>query len=205
MMGFRQNIRQKKIFYGIMFLYILIPLSIFLGWIPYEMRYYAMTFLLMAISLYAISESFDKKNLGFRWDNFKKAFFLHAIISLPLIISSVILVRIFETVRTLEAPESLGFYIMYLTISGPVQEWLYRAVPFAAIKKHTQWNKNIQILVLSFNFAWLHIIYHDWIIYLASLIMGTIWTIIYTRYPNYGAIAIVHALVGFIAIWFGII
>jgi membrane protease YdiL (CAAX protease family) len=94
---------------------------------------------------------------------------------------------------------------MYLFVSGPVQEFTYRAVPFAELDRYEKIPPWIKILIINLNFAWLHVIYFDWIIYVVAFLIGLIWTSIYYHKKNLWAVSIAHAICGFLAIWFGLI
>lgn len=185
-------------------IYTIPPALIFIGWIDYEYRYHIMAPVIIGVASYALFQKFDKKSLGMRWDNFLEAAKWQILISVSLTIVSVVLVNS-GYVRNLEPPQSLWFYVMYLFISGPVQEFTYRAVPFVELDRYEKIPVWLRILIINLNFAWLHVIYFDWNTYLASFIMGGIWTIIYYYKRNLWAVSIAHAICGFLAIWFGLI
>ncbi len=185
-------------------IYALPPFFIFVGWIHYEYRYHIMIPIIVMIIIYAFIQKFSFKSLGFRLDNFKSAILWQVSISVGLTLAVIIILQN-GYIRNLQAPQNPWFYVMYLFLSGPVQEFVYRSVAIAEIERHQYINPFFKILIVSFNFAWLHIIYLDIIIFLAALIMGIIWTSIYYYKRNFWAVSIAHAITGFLAIWYGLI
>ncbi len=184
--------------------YIIPPTLIGLRIIPYEYRYETMLVLILGIVVYTIKEKFTLQALGMRWDNFKPAFFWNMAIAMTTVL--MVATALFSGyVRNLEPPESPWFYVMYLFLSGPVQEYIYRSAVFAEMDKHdylVPWQK---IMLATLNFAWLHIIYLDTITLMATVFIGLIWSTLYFKYRNYWAISIGHAIVGFCVIWMGLV
>ncbi len=184
--------------------YIIPPLLIFIGWVDYEYRYHIMAPTIIWVIFYSVSMKFTSKDLGLVWNHFPKALLLQVGISGSMTALAIIMINQ-GYVRSLNAPESYWFYIMYLFISGPVQEYVYRAVPVAELDR-LEWMPNVlKVMIVTLNFAWLHVIYFDWIIYFASLWMGLVWTSLYYYKRNFWAVSIAHAICGFAAIWFGLI
>ncbi len=187
-----------------LYIYLLIPSLIGLRIIPYEYRYESMSILIIISILYAWKRKFTWKELGFRRNNFLPAlkwqlgFALFVLISIYLLMHS-------GLVRRLDPPENPWFYVMYLFISGPVQEFVYRSVVFAELNQHKYLSPMMKISLAAFTFSWLHIIYLEPITYFSSLMIGFCWSWMYYYRMNYWAISIGHALIGFSAIWFGLI
>ncbi len=186
------------------FIYSLPPTLITVRIIPYEYRYESMLILIIAVLFFALKKGFSLHELGIRQDNIKPALLLQLAIGL-IVITFIIMIVNSGQIRNLAPPQSPWFYIMYLFLSGPVQEFIYRSVVFAKMDRHTYllpWQK---IALASLNFAWLHAIYLDWIILSVSLLMGIVWSGSYYYKPNYWAISLGHAIIGFTAIWLGLI
>lgn len=180
------------------------PTLIFVGIIDYEYRYHIMAPVILTAIIYAIWQKFSTVSLGMRADNFFPALIWQFGISVGLTLVVVLLVNT-NYVRGLEPPQNFWFYPMYLFISGPVQEITYRSVPFAEMDRHSDIPTWMKISIIVFNFAWLHVIYFDWITFFATMFMGFIWTIIYHYKRNLWAVSIAHATCGFLAIWFGFV
>ncbi len=192
---------QIIIFFAI---YLLPPGLIAADIIPYEYRYETMGILILGVLVFTFFMKFNRKELGMRNDNFKKAFIIQMTFAF-VVISLVVLMTQTGLIRSLEPPGDFWFYPMYLFISGPVQEFIYRSSVFAFLNRFDFLNSWHKISLVAFNFGWLHIIYLDWITLASTSVIGLIWTVLYTYRPNYWAISIGHALVGFSAIWFGLV
>lgn len=200
------NSNSKHILKTLLFfaIYFLPPFFIFVNWIDYKYRYHIMAPVIIGVAIYAIFQKFKTKQLGMRWDNFWDAFKWQFGVSVGMTVFVLILVYN-NYVRDLEPPQSLWFYMMYLFISGPVQEFTYRGVPFAELDKYENMPAWMKVGIVTLNFTWLHVIYFDWIIIIATLIIGFIWTIIYHNKRNLWAVSIAHAICGLLAIWNGLV
>jgi membrane protease YdiL (CAAX protease family) len=188
-------------FFGI---YVIPPLLIFVGLVNYEYRYHIMLPVIIFSILYAINSGFGQKKLGLRSDNFWQA----ALWQIPVpVVLTVLVINLVNSgyVRNLNAPDNPWFYVMYLLVSGPVQEFVYRGVTFAELDQHPSLSDKVKVGLVALNFAWLHVIYHDLVIFISALCMGLLWTIIYHYRRNLWAVSIAHALCGFLAIRYGLI
>jgi membrane protease YdiL (CAAX protease family) len=54
-------------------------------------------------------------------------------------------------------------------------------------------------------YAFLHVIYRDWLAFLAPLGIGLVWGAVYRRYPNLWAVVRSHAVLGLISIAVGLV
>jgi len=97
------------------------------------------------------------------------------------------------------------FFIIYILILTPAQEFFFRSLLFAEMGNF-RYKRQWSIIVLSaVSFCFLHIIYQQPIMLLATVFMGLIWSIIYYKYPNFWGVTLSHAVLGTAAFALGLI
>ncbi len=94
------------------------------------------------------------------------------------------------------------FYIFYVLVSSPSQEFIYRSVIFSEMNRAGIKNPLLQVGLSAVTYCFLHIIYKDWITLAVTFFMGIVWGVIYYR-RLFGARD--HAIVGVVSIATGII
>jgi uncharacterized protein len=95
--------------------------------------------------------------------------------------------------------------VFYVFVSSPAQEFLYRSIVFAEIGASPIRNTALIVVVSALNFSFLHLLYHDVLTLFVTFIMGSIWGIIYVKYPNFWGVSLSHAVVGAVSIFVGLI
>lgn len=99
--------------------------------------------------------------------------------------------------------ETIVFYILYIFISYPIQEFLYRGVfgYFEKIKEH----KWLWLITSSICYAFVHIIYKDYPTCMITFIIGLIWYQLYRKDYNLFGVILSHIILGILTISLGII
>ena len=93
--------------------------------------------------------------------------------------------------------------MFYIIISCPIQEFLYRGV-FGYFEKQYN-NKYIWLILSSFCYAFMHVIYKDMLTCILTFIIGIIWYILYRKDYNLIGVSISHIIIGILTISLGII
>ena len=104
----------------------------------------------------------------------------------------------------IEVNESWFFFLFYILISSPVQEFLYRGALGAFIQKLTD-NYIVRMLITSVLYSFVHIIYRDVLTILLTFVIGLIWFRIYDKTKNILGVSVSHAMLGVVTIIAGII
>jgi len=177
---------------------------IWLDVIPFRYRFF-LAFIVMALTIpYILKRGFNWSELGFRRDTLKGSLKWNLGIT-PFFL---LLLYIFNKVGWIELaqvrlwPVFLFFYILVLT---PVQEFFFRSILFAEMKKVRIRNPLPIIALSSLSYGFLHVIYQKPAMLVATLLMGAVWGCIYYKYPNFWGVTISHALLGAVAITAGMI
>jgi membrane protease YdiL (CAAX protease family) len=99
----------------------------------------------------------------------------------------------------------LLFAPFYVLVSCPAQEFACRGFLFAGMRRHGVMGHWPQILISAVTYAILHIVYRNWLSFLAPLCIGLVWAAIYRRYPNLWAVVLSHTVLGLISIAIGLV
>lgn len=197
--------KTKKIIiaFTVICIYCGIPVLILLNILNFDHKFYYLT--IGAILVYAIMRILGFKNseMGITLKNSKESIKHILPITTCLLIATVILFLTGKSQR-FQPDETLLFYIFYIFISSPVQEFLYRGAL----------NKMFNYLNMKENFIWVlstalysfaHIIYYDPLVLLLTFIIGLIWYRCYIKTNNLIGVSISHAILGVITIVAGFI
>ncbi len=125
---------------------------------------------------------------------------------LPITIVFVALALVFYKLgwSRFEPTETLGFYVFYVFISSPVQEFLYRGMTtyFGQSFNLPVW---AIILVSALLFSFVHVIYKDYTLVVATFFLGLVWHYLYLKTGNLAGVSLSHAVVGLLTIFLGLI
>jgi membrane protease YdiL (CAAX protease family) len=95
------------------------------------------------------------------------------------------------------------FYVFYMLVSAPLQEFLYRSYIFYIL---SEINLSRYFLIISpVLYALAHLIYNDILTVILSLIIGIYWAYHYRQFKNLYSIAFSHIVLGIVAIATGIL
>lgn len=197
----KENWIRLTLFFG---LYALPVTLLCLGIFPYQYRVRLILLLAILMVAYCVKQKYSWQELGFRTDNLKPALFWNGLLAF-VVVTGILGAYYFKLFRILEAPEWQLFYLFYVFVSSPVQEFLYRSVAFATLKRNQVTAAPALIGLTAMNYSYLHVFYYDVLTLIVTLIMGICWGIIYYRYPNFWGTAFSHAILGAVSIFVGLI
>lgn len=173
--------------------------------IPSDLRFYFLGIFGILTILYSYLSHATLSELGFRQDNFKRAFFINLVL---IIISSIAIVAFRELNLVRYVYKNIppaSWYLLYGFALGPVQEFIFRGFLFSTMKKSGINNALAQIVISGVLFGFIHLIYGDMITLLFATVIGIVWGWIYYLKPNIYAVMFSHCVVGILAIYFRII
>lgn len=183
--------------------YIIPVLLVYWEFIPFSWRFYII--ILIAIVMLAIAKMYRYSpiELGLTKQNLKNSF---KSIALPTLAAAV-LMSLYHTLQGSRLDNSAynwAFYLFFVIVSAPVQEFLYRGFLFgifARAKLAIGW----QILLSAALYSFVHIIYQDLPTLLLTFVVGLVWGCYYAKYRNLYSIIISHGLLGLVAILVGLV
>lgn len=167
----------------------------------FNIKFYLLT--IIGVLIFILLKIFKVPNeyLGFTKNNCIKSLKRN----FPFIIICIILVIIVKLLpyNRFIPNETTLFYIFYIFISCPRQEFLYRGVfgYFEKIKGH----KWLWLITSSICYAFVHIIYKDYLTCIITFIIGLIWYQLYRKDYNLSGVILSHIILGILTISLGII
>lgn len=193
----------QKVILIMIFGYILPALLIFLGLVPFSWRFYLL--ILATIAIFAIARLYRVSpiELGLTAQNLGKS--LKAITPLTLVCA--LLMFLYYSIQGPRIDNSAytwTFYLFFVLVSSPIQEFLYRGFLFSIFSR-AKLGTWIQILLSSFLYSFVHLIYQDVPTLLSTFIMGIFWGYHYAKYRNLHSTIVSHSLLGAIAILVGLV
>lgn len=182
--------------------YIGLPLSILFGWIGFDYKFYALT--IGGIIVYVVFRlfGFSNSDLGITCQKAKKSILYVLPITILLAIAGIALwVSGFSRITP---NEKWTFFIFYIFISSPIQEFLYRGALESAFEK-LRIPYVVRMFSTSILYSFVHIIYRDWLTLVLTFIIGLVWYYCYQKPKNLIGVSISHAVLGVVTIVAGII
>lgn len=186
----------------IVVIYIGLPLLILFGVINFDYKFYALT--IGGIIVYILFRylGFSNWDLGITNCNIQNSIVCVLPITVLLaIIGCVLWIGGFSRITP---NEHWTFFIFYIFISSPIQEFLYRGALEAALQK-LNYPFIIRMILTSTLYSFVHIIYRDCLTLLLTFLIGLIWYYCYYRFKNLIGVSISHAVLGVVTIVAGII
>lgn len=149
--------------------------------------------------VYAVRYRHSWRDLGLNLDNLKPALVWFGIFTLGLTGIELFMHQI-PALHTQRPPLYTGWtYLYYFLVSSPAQEFAYRGLLFAEMKRANVKNPWLQSLISGIGFAMLHLHMRDWKTILMTMFVGVVWGFLYSRTPNVWAAGLSHAILGALA------
>lgn len=162
----------KILFVLLLTIFITVPLFIFFNSFLYEVKFYILT--ILGVGIYLLFKLYKVKNdeLGIGKSNILTSLKRN----IPIIILMILICISLKLcgLARYNPNENLLFYIFYIFISCPIQEFLYRGI-FRYFEINLIKNRITVILLSSFCYSFVHIIYKDLLTCIITFIMGCIW------------------------------
>ena len=193
--------KNKVLLSSILAIYILLPILILFNNYLFNIKFYLLTGIGLGIFLLMKVFNISNKELGITKQNLWKSIKRNLI----LIALCVIIILIFKLLHVdkYNPNETLYFYIFYIFVSCPIQEFLYRGV-FGYFDMNSKYNY-LWIILSSLCYSFVHIIYKDVLTCVETFIKGIIWYMFYKKDKNLCGVTLSHMVLGVATIVLGII
>ncbi len=196
-------LKYRLIFTAFIFILFVLPiLLITFRVIPFEFRYHVLIIVALLILIFETTRKIPIQKFGFRKDNLLLSLKVNIIASL-LLLGLILLIKIF--CFDISSSVHASFFIFYVFIGVPIQEYLFRSVVFYEMYRMRISKQSLRIILSAMIFAFPHLVYLNIYFILIVVIMGIIWGYIYDEYPNWYGVVLSHALLGSIAIFIGLV
>jgi uncharacterized protein len=180
------------------------PLLIVVGVIPFAYHSVVLVAIAAALGLVALLRGTPAREFGVRSDNLKPALAANAVLSL-VVGSALLLAYWLGLIRPPRSFDWWWFVPFYVLVSCPAQEFVCRGFLFAEMQRRGIAGGGPQIAISAISYAFLHVIFKDWLAFLAPLCIGVAWGAIYRRFPNLWGVILSHAVLGLISLRVGLI
>jgi len=184
--------------------YYLPPLLILMRVIPFEFRFPMLLITSVAVAAYVLWGRYSLASLGIRLDNFGRSLGINISISIVGLLGLALL-DLKGLIRAPTVPQWRWFFLFYVFVSCPAQEFLFRSALFAEMENAGINGKYWQIAISSISFCFLHIIYRDAITLCAALLIGIVWGLVYQSCRNLIGVTGSHCVLGVASIFVGLI
>ena len=193
--------KNKLLLASILIIYILVPVLILFNSYLYEIKFYILTGIGLIVFLLMKLFNILNNELGITKSNLLKSVKRNLLLII-LCIFVIIVFKIFHMDKY-NPNETIFFYIFYIFISCPVQEFLYRGV-FGYFDMNSKYNY-LWIMISSLCYSFVHIIYRDILTCILTFIIGIIWYIFYKKDKNLCGVTLSHIVLAIVTIVLGIV
>lgn len=187
----------------IILFYILLPTSILVGLLDFNHKFVYLT--VGSILIYLLMRVAGNQNseMGLSFNSSAKSMKDVTVLTVILGILGVFLYLTGIDGR-FSPNETVSFYLFYIFISSPAQEFLYRG---ALVRILTRLNasERSKMIVSSALYSFVHIIYKDFWTLILTFCIGIIWYRCYRKTNNLLGVCVSHAVLGIVTILAGVI
>ena len=196
------NMKNKILFIFILAIYILLPILILYNPILFQYKFYILTVFGLLIYILLRVNYVSNKDLGISKENILKSLKRN----IPIVLLFIVIIIIFRiyNLNKYTPTETIYFYLFYIFISCPIQEFLYRGI-FGYFENSSIKNKYITVLLSSFCYAFVHIIYKDLLTCFLTFIFGIVLYLLYRKDYNLLGVSVTHIILGILTIYLGIV
>lgn len=194
--------KNKLLFIYILIIYILLPILIFYNAALFKYKFYILTMAGLLIYILLKVNNINNKDLGIRKKNILKSLKRN----IPMILLFIIIIIIFKLfdLNKYTPTETIFFYLFYIFLSCPIQEFLYRGI-FGYFENTLIKNKYVMFLLSSFCYSFVHIIYKDILTCILTFLFGIVLYLLYRKDYNLLGVSISHIILGILTIYLGIV
>ena len=186
--------RQMIYLYAIVCVYLMLPILICIGVIPWNMKFVAL--IVGAVMMYILMRILGNTHSDIGITRQRTIYSLKTV--LPITIVLLIAAGLF---LLLEKPR---FYVFYILISCPAQELLFRGI-LSRMLQELRLHRVLELGVAAALFGYVHIIYGDMLTVVIMSIVGLFWYRAYQRSSNLIGVTMSHVILGVMTIALGII
>jgi|CXWL01.1.fsa_nt_gi hypothetical protein len=165
------------------------------GTIPFAWRYWLLTTFSAFAVLLSVLFRIKPKVLGFTSEGLTKSLISNAVLSV-IVMAAVYMLIPHLPIRKIPNNNAVGFYVFYLLVSSPLQEFLYRSFMFKLLDDGLLKQSWLRILLASVTFSFLHLIYKDAVTLGLTFVMGLVWCTLYQSNRNIYGLILSHTVVG---------
>ena len=196
------SIKKAPAYLFILLVYIGIPLSILAGVIDFNYKFHALTIGAIIVYIFCRLMGFTHKDLGITLAGARKSIMYVLPVTGVLAVAGVVVWL--AGFSRITPNENWYFFIFYIFISSPFQEFLYRGA-LEALMEREKYKYAAKLIVSSLLYSFVHVIYRDWLTLALTFAIGLIWYYCYEKKKSLVGVSVSHAVLGIVTIVAGII
>lgn len=197
-----KQVKNTLLFVFTLMVYIGLPICILLGLISFDHKFYALTIGAFVVYVVFRLAGYTNEEMGVTVKNWKCS--LRRIAPFTIVLLAMGFYLLLSGRSRITPNEHWTFFIFYVFISSPVQEFLYRGV-LSAYLQHSKLSEYLKCLIISLLYAFVHIIYRDALTLLLTFIIGIVWYNCYRKDKTLLGVSVSHAILGVVTIIAGVI
>jgi len=192
-------------FTGFLVFFYLIPILLLsFGILPFWSRHVILTLMGVVLAAYVVDHGIKTNQLGMTKSNMRSALILNGALIIVVCAISYLLVAT-GAVSPINYEGTLLFFIFYVFISAPIQEFIFRSLMFYELGVFIEGRMWLKIIFSAMIYSLAHAMYHSWVVLAGTFILGIFWGYIYAKTKNFWGIAFSHAVIGAVTIMLGLV
>lgn len=190
------------LFISLPVIYVGLPILILVDVIPFDLKFVALTAGGLATYILFRLAGYSNTSLGLTAKGAGRSLLRVAPLTVLLLVAALVLYLVGYS--RIDPTEDWLFFLFYIFISCPVQEFLYRGAltAFGDSIKLPTWGT---LLLTSVLYSFVHVIYLDWLTVAATLLIGFYWFWAYNGARTLIGVSVSHAVLGVVTIAAGLI
>jgi uncharacterized protein len=195
---------KKRILSEIFFVYFLPVNLIVIGVLPFEYRFLYLVIICSFTIYLAYLKKFSIESLGLGKNNLKEGLLYNSYLSVIFVVFFFTCYK-FGLIGREFVPDNMYFYLFYVFVSCPLQEFTYRSYFFRLLDELNIRAAIYRVIINAIVFGFLHVIYNDVLTVFFTFAMGLLWGAIYQKTRNVYGICLSHIVFGTISILAGLV
>lgn len=179
-------------------------LMVWAGIIPFGYRFYVLAAVLLSFFLLSMIRGYRLDELGITWTNGLASLRWNLLFCASGTVG--LLVLHWQGIAMPRGYDySLTCFLFYIFFLSPVQEFIFRGVLFAEMRRSRITHPVWMLLISTATFCFLHVIYNHPPLLLITFVSGLIWGAMYLRWPSIWGISFSHSVLGSLAMLLGVL
>lgn len=184
--------------------YLFLPLAIVFNFIPFEYRFLVLTVATILLLFTKPDSKTTLSDLGIKKSGSVVSIVTVLPTTLALLGGVLLLSQMIDIDRIDNSNLTISFYLFYIFISCPLQEFAYRG-HLSRLMLVLKLSKRMRVLFGALLYSFMHIIYNDELLIILTLCLGVFWSLHYEKFKNLAGVTVSHALLGAAAILSGLV
>lgn len=188
----------------VLVIFILGPVLILAGVVPYHYRYWLLAIVFAAAAIYLLARRTKLRALGFRRDTLKAS--LRANLWITGVALALIGILYFSNLLPpVIVPKWRWFFLVYLLVSCPLQELLFRGALFVEMERAGIQRRAWKVGVSALLYCFPHSIYHSPWALGVTFGIGIVWGLEFAAHRNLAGVILSHCILGTVSLFSGLI